>query len=308
MNRLFVILLILFSVACTQQPSPEDDGQNGTQEPIKVVTDAYELSIPKQQGALLILFPCFPCDAANTKAEFNIEKLALKNGIAVLYMNFNQHLWLSEGEKVALEGVIEAAIRDHKLNSENTFIGGFSSGGNTSLLLANYLKQSKSSIQPKGLFIVDSPIDLYGLNENARRTIAKNYSKIAVEEANWIVETFEAEFGSGDSSMGQYENKSPYLFKTHSISNLSSLNEVKMRFYSEPDTNWWWENRQTKYEEMNSYYIEQLTTDYNKVFGEGSIVHIESQNRGYRANGERHPHSWSLVDPMDLVHWILESI
>lgn len=40
--------------------------------PETIVTGSYELVTPKIQKGLLVLFPCFPCDAKNTKAEFDI--------------------------------------------------------------------------------------------------------------------------------------------------------------------------------------------------------------------------------------------
>lgn len=48
---------------------------------------------------LLILFPCFPCDAENTLSEFKIKKISVKNGFSVLAMNLNQHLFLKPTEK-----------------------------------------------------------------------------------------------------------------------------------------------------------------------------------------------------------------
>jgi hypothetical protein len=36
------------------------------------------------------------------------------------------------------------------------------------------------------------------------------------------------------------------------------------------------------------------------------VEYISTENKGYRANGDRHPHSWSIVDKDKLVEWILE--
>lgn len=36
------------------------------------------------------------------------------------------------------------------------------------------------------------------------------------------------------------------------------------------------------------------------------VEYIPTENKGYRSNGERHPHSWSIVDGTDLVNWMLE--
>ena len=38
----------------------------------EIYTPTYDLLLPAEQKALLILFPCFPCDAADTRAESRI--------------------------------------------------------------------------------------------------------------------------------------------------------------------------------------------------------------------------------------------
>ena len=307
MKHLLLLIILLFTIACNKPKKQTLEASVVKTEPTTVVTKAYELILPKQQEGLLILFPCFPCDAENTKTEFKIVDVAIKNNVAVLLMNFNLHLWMSEAEKKEVEGILLTAVTEHRINTDNTFIGGFSGGGNVSLLLTDYLKATGSALQPKGVFIADSPIDLLGLYENAQKTIQKNVSEVAVQEANWIVEKFETEFGVGinDKTIIEYENKSPYILKTHSTKNLKHLKDLKIRFYSEPDTLWWKENRQTAYEEMNSYYIEQLTQDLNALHGANSATYIKTVNKGYRANGDRHPHSWSIIDEQGLIDWML---
>lgn len=307
MKHLHLLTILLCTLSCKQQKTET------TAEPLvgpttqTITTDTYELTFTEQQDGLLVLFPCFPCDAANTKAEFNIVDIASKNNVAVLLMNFNLHLWLSDTEKKELAQVLLTAITEYNINTENTFIGGFSGGGNVSLLLTDYLLATGASLQPKGVFIADSPIDLLGLYENAQKTIQKNVSDVAVQEANWIVETFETEFGVGinDKTILNYENKSPYTLKTHTTQNLKHLKDLKIRFYSEPDTLWWEKNRQVAYEETNSYYIAQLTRDLNTLHGANTATYIKTENKGYRANGDRHPHSWSIIDGQDLIDWML---
>jgi hypothetical protein len=53
----------LFIAAC-QSPAPPQ-----AQAPREIHTAAYDLIVPAEQKALLILFPCFPCDAADTRSE-----------------------------------------------------------------------------------------------------------------------------------------------------------------------------------------------------------------------------------------------
>jgi hypothetical protein len=42
------------------------------------------------------------------------------------------------------------------------------------------------------------------------------------------------------------------------------------------------------------------------MYGKGNVSYIKTEDRGYRASGDRHPHSWALVDEKDLIEWILK--
>jgi len=296
------LLLINCSNLNTKKP-PEKDSSLKIEE---VITDDYHLLIPKEQKALLVLFPCMPCNAENTLAEFNIKSIAEENGITLLLMNFNQRLWLTDKEKASLEQIILQAVNENQLDASNVHIGGFSSGGNVSLLLSDYLKAKNSTIQPKGVFIVDSPIDLLALKESALQTIERNFSPPAVAEANWILDMCAKDFGEGDLTNVLYEIRSPFSSLTRSDANISHLSDMKIRLYTEPDTAWWYENKRANYENMNAYYIEMLAEDLKQLHGNESVELIQTENRGYRANGMRHPHSWSVVDEEELVKWVFK--
>lgn len=304
MNNLFVCLMLIILGSCTKDTKHVKALENGVEHPPNlIISNDYELILPEEQDDLLILFPCFPCDAEHTQAEFNIYEMAANQNIAVLSMNFNQHLWLTDEESKQLEQLIISTIQEYKIDSKNTFIGGYSSGGNVSLLLTDYLQSTHSVIQPKGIFVVDSPVDLFGLYKNAQNNLKQNFSEVAVNEANSIINYFDSKF---DNENINFENTSPYLFKTNSTKNLSNLKDIKVRFYSEPDTTWWRENRDTDYEDMNAFYIEALVKDLQLKYGEQSIKYIQTQNKGFKSNGDRHPHSWSIVDQNDLINWMME--
>jgi len=158
----------------------ENNSSNTTQKvyPNSIETDNYELIQPtiKQEG-VLILFPGFPETPTRVKTEFKIVQPALNKGIAIVLMKFNQRLWLETSEKFRLASTINQLFNDHQLDSNKVFIGGFSSGGNISLLLANHLAETENIFQPKGVFIIDSPVDLLGLYEISKRNIQRNFSK-----------------------------------------------------------------------------------------------------------------------------------
>lgn len=302
--RTLIIILVLIIISCKGQNN--DDIQ--TEKPVsdEITTSDFELIKSEKQNGLLILFPCFPCDAKNTFSEFKISEISIKNGFSVLAMNLNQHLFLNKSEKLKLGEQLEKIVLENNLPKENVFIGGFSSGGNVSLLISNYLVESKSKIQPKGVFVVDSPIDLLALYKTAQKNLKMEFSKPSIQEATWIKNFFDKEFGNPENGIENYEKYSPYTLETQNIENLKNLKKLKVRFYTEPDLKWWQENRKNDYEDLNAYYIKNLSDQLKTKFGSENIELIETKNKGYRANGERHPHSWSIVNEKDLMKWMME--
>lgn len=302
--RKLIIFLVLIAVSFKGQNkeySPKEDSRLENK-----ITSEFELIKADKQKGLLILFPCFPCDANNTLSEFEISEISTKNGYSVLAMNFNQHLFLSPEEKQELTKRLEDVISQNNLSTENIFIGGFSSGGNVSLLISNYLVQNKSKIQPKGVFVVDSPIDLLALYKTAKKNLKLNFSEPSIQEATWIKSFFDNEFGNPEKGITNYEKNSPYIFETQNIENLKDLKNLKIRFYTEPDLKWWQENRKNDYQDLNAYYVKKLSEKLKEKFGNKNIEFIETENKGYRSNGERHPHSWAIVDEEELIKWMKE--
>lgn len=78
----------------------------------------------------------------------------------MLLLNFNNHLWVDEDDCRALTEELEKGFVQNELGRNNIYIGGMSIGGNVALRPSNYLMGTTSDLAPKGLFIVDSPIDL----------------------------------------------------------------------------------------------------------------------------------------------------
>jgi hypothetical protein len=269
-------------------------------------TDDYELLLPKAKPVgVLILFPGFPETPDIVKREFEIVAPAMEAGVAVALMKFNRRLWLEDDEKAELAAVINRMFVENKLDQDKVTIGGFSSGGVVSLLLSDYLVASGSSVLPQGAFVIDSPVDLLGLYENSQRNIARNFSPASVQESRMIVSMLESAFGSPEDSIAAYEAHSVYTHQTRNTENLSHLKDVKLRFYTEPDTLWWKQNRQNDYEEMNAYFLKHLAEELRKDFGD-NVAYIATENRGYRSNGDRHPHSWSIVEVDGLIRWIID--
>jgi hypothetical protein len=273
----------------------------------EITADNYELSKPIEGvKEVLVLFPAFPHKAEDTKREFEIIEIAKQNSIAVIFMNYNLKLWLEKEEKQKLAEQLQNIFIENKLPTNDVYIGGFSSGGNVTLLISSYLNENREfELIPKGVFIVDSPIDLVALYRSSEKNLERKFSEVSVTESTWIIETFEKQLGNPNDNISKYQEYATYTSETKNIENLKGLKSTKIRLYTEPDSIWWKENRMADFDQLNSYYIEKLSKDL-KESGFNQVEYLPTENKGYRANGDRHPHSWSIIDKGELIKWITE--
>lgn len=291
---------LLFCLAACGTPGTSNQPTTKAANPREIHTADYDLLLPAEQKALLILFPCFPCDAADTRAESRIADTAVANSIAVLMMNFNQHILMSDAEKREVLDTIAAAVKAHGVDATNTFIGGFSSGGNVSMLLAKELVRApRPGIGLKGVFAVDSPLDLVLLYECSLRDLAKSSFPEYKDEARYLQAFLDSTLGSPADSLANYERSAPLL---NSSASVAPLKDLPIRFYTEPDTAWWRTNRDDAYEELNSFGLKRIH-DTLVAVGNVRAEYITTEGRGVQ-HGNRHPHAWSIVDERELVKWI----
>ena len=304
MHKHFIILLLIFIfVACK---SEKKNNIIKTSEYEVFATESYELYKPTTNSkTVLILFGGFGEKPTDIKREFKILETAKKNNISVMLMNYSQKLWLEEIEKRNLAQLLQDALEKYNLSQKDIYIGGFSSGGVVSLHISNYIIGLKEFyINPKGVFIADSPIDLLALHESSKLNIERNFSEVAVQESTWIINKFEKKLGNPQDGISNYEKYAVYTMKTDFTKNLDHLKNTKIRLYTEPDFTWWKENRKAGYKQTNAYYIKNLSESLNKR-GFKNVEYIATENKGYRANGDRHPHSWSIINKDNLMSWML---
>lgn len=275
--------------------------------PLLHISAGYELQKPAgNTKAVLMLFGGFPENATDIKREFDIVAMATAQNIAVILMNYNQKIWLAPNEKQELAEQIQVIFQSHQLPTDNVFIGGFSSGGNVSLLISDFMTQNPQyGIIPKGVFAGDSPIDLAELYRSSEKNVARNFSEPAVQESTWILETLGKQFGNPNESIDLYEKNAVFTLQTRNIDNLKNLKQTQIRLYTEPDSLWWKENRMADFEQTNAYLFKKLAETLVRQNFE-AVEYIATKNKGYRANGERHPHSWAIIDKAALMDWILK--
>ena len=295
--RVFILLIFMLAVSISCNPESKTKSRVVVKSPKK-----YELHKAPDSKQVLIVFPGGGNTIKMTKEEFKIIPKAIENDISVLVMNFNRCLWVNGIQVKELAMQIKEIFRSNEMSTADVYMGGMSIGGNVALSLTSFQIKSNSTVQSKGVFIVDSPIDLYSLYQSCMVDIANpELGKERLAEPRWIVDYFEEHFDK-DSILENILKESPYTLKVQK-NNFEELKETKLRFYTEPDSLWWQENRMTQYENTNAYSIEQVAQQLRKE-GWEKLELIQTKNKGYRSNGDRHPHSWSIVDLDEIIMWM----
>lgn len=299
-------LLIIASISISCKHTEQEKKEPVTEITFEdIINEDYELhKSSKNANGVLVLFGGFPESAKDIKREFKILENAENHNISVLYMNYSRKIWLEQDELSQLSEQLQDIFKVNTLPTDNVYIGGFSSGGNMALLISDFMTNQHSNIIPKGVFIVDSPIDLVALYNTAQKNIERNFSNSAVQESTWLLETLGAKFGNPKDSISSYEEYAVFTSKTNNINTIKNLKNTKIRLYTEPDTLWWKENTMAKYEDLNAYYIKKLSESLQTSQFK-DVTYIPTKDKGYRSNGDRHPHSWAIIDTKNLIDWML---
>jgi hypothetical protein len=195
----------------------------------------------------------------------------------------------------------------YKLKGLKFYVGGFSIGGTNAIKYAELAISNNYPIKPSAVFAIDAPLDFERQYIGMIREVRlPNSCEFCIEESNYILKRCRNEFGGSPSdNLASYHKKSPYSFSDTTQQAIKPLVKLPIRLYAEPDINWWM-NEGVDYSMLNAFDFAAMTNELKRM-GNKKIELIISTNKGYRkpAN-ERHPHSWSLADPKDLVKWMLE--
>lgn len=205
-----------------------------------------------------------------------------------------------------LETTIAEAVSAITTEALPLAIGGFSAGGTDAILFAERCAEGRCSLRHRvrAVFAVDAPLDWYRLWDNAMVVLANRPPGANVSEAQSIRTALEAQLGSNPTtSSRRYLLASPLASRDQSGGNARKLASVAVRAYTEPDVQWWMENRSMDFYGMNALDAASLIR-HLKLLGNTRAQLIVTTGRGYRADGTRHPHSWSIVDQGELADWL----
>lgn len=271
----------------------------------------YKLLIPKTKpvGALVIL-PGAGEPIDDIEEQITLQKLAAEKGLLVIFPSINWGTTKHIYEHEMLDQIFTQVIKRFNIPKDKFVLGGFSGGAMLSLTYTEKANREKGStvIIPKAVFGIDPPLDYAHLWNHCIRDIERNFSDVAVAEGKWITQMYVDEFGGSPAEAPQ--NYIRYSIFSHSEKdggNAKYLINTPLLLYTEPDVVWSMKNRHRDFYDLNAMDISAMI-NLLQLGGNTNAELIVTHDKGFRLNGNRHPHSWSIMDSQQCLEWILKQL
>jgi len=234
-------------------------------------------------------------------------ELAYMNNMAVLVPSINQRLTLTDDIVALMNKMIGDAMDRYNIPSKKMVIGGWSMGGLFSLRYTELAIQypGKTIIQPAAAFSCDGPSDLENIYHMFKMKLERNSNN---SEAQYGIRELEKYCGGTPADVQEkYRYYSCYSHSSADGGNAKYFHSTPVRIYNDLDANWWMDNRGLDMYYMNGLDQTAMIQLLNDM-GNRKAGFINAYQKGYRLEGNRHPHSWSIVEPYDCIKWILNIV
>lgn len=277
-----------------------------------------DISIPKINPGYTVWLPengnikgliVFTHPRRDTSQQDALITYALFRQLAVLYATTENRLeFFFKLEKLQqIENYLAEVIHTYQIPEANLLYCGMSLEGTRALKLAIFGQSypSKHHIQPKAIAICDAPLDMVRFHKSMIRAKELNFNPITANEGNWVAGYLEKNLGGTPTdNLAAFTDYSPYCYTLDGGHHLNKFQEIAIRAYSEPDVNWWMQTRRKDFYSMNTIDLAAFINELN-ILGNSQAQLITTQNKGYHPDGNRHPHSWSIVDEKEMIDWFL---
>jgi len=310
-NRYFFISLIILITLCH---SCNSVNQVDKLEIEKITIDSsdpdfgyyYSVEPIGEIKAVLVLLPGFSQKSEDIFTNSEIHEEAYKRNILTIGFSGINNLTADSTLQLKISNVLSHVLENTDIGNDQFVIGGYSAGGVIALRYTELCHQfpDRFPILPKGVFMVDAPIDLYHLWKYQEENIINNTSSVAINEARFVGQYFKDKFGATPSeNPNLYRSLSPFSINKEWGNNERYLENVAVRAYHDVDIAWRLTNRNQS-AGFGNYIPTSELINRLIMMGNAKAEFIQTFKTGYRKNGERHPHSWSIVDEKECVQWI----
>lgn len=262
------------------------------------------------KGTLILLPPTAQKVEDVINNNIKLSELAFEKGILLIIPSINYNLYLDKITMDFLNTAFKKAISKYQAPKDKIVIGGFSLGGMNAIRYVELSKENPdlTSIQPVAVYGIDPPLDWARIYYSFQRTKELNFSEVAVNEATDYLAKLDEQFGGSPKEVPNiYSKHSMYSKTVKDGGNATFLIDTPVRIYSDPDIDWHLKERQTDFYDINALDQTAMINEL-RISGNENAEFINALGKGYRLNGMRHPHSWSIAEPNGLMDWLIDKL
>ncbi|MES2894285.1 MAG: alpha/beta hydrolase [Bacteroidota bacterium] len=304
--RMYFVAIILLVVTQSRAQKVETVYQKSGDSSANLYVVVHPPSLPLK--GYLLLIPGMFQKAADVLVQTNLAKHAANQGLLTVVPTFSTGI-ASVGIDLTtqedLRKLLQHLAAKFDLGRLPFYLGGFSIGGTCAIRYAELALSNDIDPKPVAVFAIDAPLDFERMYNNMlRETRLTGSGGDALAESNYMLNYFNRVFGGSPAqALGKYRELSPYSFTDTTQAAIKSLINLPLRLYTEPDIHWWLRDG-VDYSLMNAFDFAALANELKRL-GNTKLELITTDNKGYRNGGkQRHPHSWSIAEPVDLVAWL----
>ncbi len=260
-------------------------------------------------SGVLVLLAGFGQIPEDSPPETKLHHVAYANNILTIFYASGNKLYADSISLLNINKIIYDVLTRYKVPKNSFVIGGYSAGGMIALRYVELCNEfpERFPIIPKAVFTVDSPIDIFTIYEQLEDNAKNNYSELAVEEATRAIEHIKNDYGIPRENISTYAKLTAFSMNKDFGQNEIFLKNTAVRTYHDVDIAWRIINRNQTVHNSN-YEVTAELINRLVLMGNKKAEFMQSFQTGIRANGQRHPHSWSIVNEDDCINWMKEVI
>lgn len=273
-------------------------------------SNMYIAVFPKNEivKSFIVLLDGFGNSPNSALSQTKIPKFAAKNGILTIMpvLKTGSTYWGSDkASQESLKEIILLVVSKYQLKGKDFYIGGFGIGGTCAVKYSELAVQENFEIKPKAIFAINPILDWERYYNGAKRIVRLSVTTKVNDEIYYMINRIENEMdGTPLTALKNYHSQSPYSFSDTTQKAIKNLIEIPIMIISEPDIQWYLKDR--NYDLSYSNIIDQvaLINELQRL-GNKNAVLITTTNKGYRMpNKVKHPNSWSIADPKQIIKWL----
>jgi esterase/lipase len=273
-------------------------------------TNMYVAVIPEneQVKSFMVLLDGFGNSPKDVLTQTDIPKYASQQGILTiipLLKTGPSYFGSDTASQQSLKEIINLVVIKYKLKGKDLYIGGFSIGGTCAVKYSELSIQKNYPIKPKAVFAIDPPLDWERYYNAAKRVVRLSNPAKVNGEVFYMIDRIKKEMkGTPKTALKNFYIHSPYSFSDTTQKAIKNLIKTPIMIISEPDIQWWLKERGYDYS-YNNITDHAAMINELKSLGNKNAVLVTTTDKGYRKpTNMRHPHSWSIADPEQIIKWL----